>query len=89
MHKELTPLRHLHIACSEDDEQWLKEYQREVSRLAHLIIECVKDNPVTLLSPLHRELITEQACKVAAMESRLAGVPIYVDNLGSPLASRL
>lgn len=85
--KELKPMRHLQVACSEADEAWLKEFREEVETLAGLIVECVNDNPVTLLSKLHREMLTKQARTVEAMGRRLAGLNLYVDNLGRPLGS--
>ncbi|HEX8653087.1 MAG TPA: hypothetical protein VF708_19880 [Pyrinomonadaceae bacterium] len=80
--------RNLHIACSEEDERWLKDFREQVLMLAGLVAECVDANPVTLLSPLHRKILVEQAQKVQDMEMRIAGLDLFVDNLGEPLESR-
>jgi uncharacterized protein YpbB len=68
----------------ESDQVLLKKFMQSVDRLCDMVKEMMDTTPQLVLSPLHRELLTEQAAKVDKLRGKFY-FNLCVDNPGEPL----
>lgn len=78
-------LRRLTIETNDQSVEWLAQHAKDIDHLVGLVLEMFEDKPVTLLSPVFRELIIDHAKKVKRQRGGLAGMDYYVDNMSREL----
>jgi hypothetical protein len=78
------PMRTLKVDESLEDAAYVESYVEGVEHLCGLVVEMFGDHPVTLLSPVFRQMILDKAQQVQRQHRKLVG-RLHVDNPGDPL----
>jgi len=63
----------------EEDREILEKYIKLIDRLCGLIIECMEENKVVLLSPYIREMVVEQAKLTSELHNKIK-IMLYLDS---------
>lgn len=72
------------IDMSDEDRQYLAEYDRRIKQLCDLVLEIVRDEPKLLLSQTFRKILVDNADTLEKMWWKFHN-HLMVDNPGKPL----
>ncbi len=75
------------IDVQDGDEQWVLDFERDISLVCGLIEEVMHENKVLLLSPVFREMIVDHGRRLHD-KLRKVSRRLCVDNLGDPLSGK-
>lgn len=77
--------REIRVAFNDSDREFWNQFVKETDLLAGLVVDMVESNPASLLSPIFRGLLLDQAKKVFARLKPIATYAVFIDNPGKPL----